>query len=155
MRRQLEQIGVHRVLSKPVSLADLSGCVSAALAHSARDKQSPHEHRVGTSATAASSQQRAIDDYFGGDAALHAAFSTQCAQQFAHDAAAGDQALAGSDLKELCRLAHSLKSVLLTLGHDSDSSCAARLEACAAQGQAQACASLWPGLARRLRELAA
>ena len=154
VRQQLEQIGVHRVLGKPVSLADLSACVANALAVSANQSQSTPA-RATPNPGAASSHQRAIDDYFGGDAALHAAFSRQCAQQFALDAAAGDLALAHGDLAALRRLAHSLKSVLLTLGHDSDSTHAARLEACAAQGQTQISESLWPDLARRLRELSA
>jgi CheY-like chemotaxis protein len=158
VRQQLQQIGVHQVLGKPVSLADLSTCISAALAHAAG---------AGAAAPAAASPlppdaaappnpvQQAIDDFFGGDAALHAAFSAQCAQQFAHDAAAGDLALAGGDLPALRRLAHSLKSVLLTLGHGGDSACAARLETCAAQGQAGASAALWADLAPRLRQLSA
>jgi DNA-binding response OmpR family regulator len=179
VRLQLQQIGVHRVLGKPVSLADLSACVAAALAHaataaSAAGAVSPAAQEPGAmtsdrpadaAPTAAAgktapeqardTRQHAIAEFFSGDAGLYAAFSAQCAQQFAHDVAAGDRALAGGDLAALRRLAHSLKSVLLTLGHASDSARAARLESCAAQGQADTSAALWDSLAPRLRELAA
>jgi CheY-like chemotaxis protein len=162
VRLQLEQIGVHRVLGKPVSLADLSACVAGALAHAAAGvpSTSTAHHPAAASSTGAAAhvsntRDHAIAEYFGGDAGLYAAFSAQCAQQFAHDAAMGDRALAGGDLPALRRLAHSLKSVLLTLGHGADSACAARLESCAAQGQADTSAALWDSLAPRLRALAA
>lgn len=161
VRQQLQQIGVHQVLGKPVSLADLSACVAAALARAAQSPSTTAPDRPTDSAPTDSTapehtpdtRQRAIAEFFGGDAGLYAAFSAQCAQQFAHDVAAGDRALAGGDLAAMRRLAHSLKSVLLTLGHASDSARAARLEDCAAQGQADTIAALWDSLAPRLRTL--
>lgn len=165
VRQQLQQIGVHRVLGKPVSLADLSACVADALAQSASAAASAADAAVPSAPAAAartaagvlpaSAQEAAIAEYFGGDLALYRAFKQQCLQQFVHDVALGEQALALGDLAALRRLAHSLKSVLLTLGHDSDSACAARLESCAAQGQAETSAALWQSLAQRLRDLAA
>jgi DNA-binding response OmpR family regulator len=157
--------GVHRVLGKPVSLADLSACVADALAQSASVAAAAAGAAMPSAPAAAAStasgtlpssaQQAAIAEFFGGDLALYQAFNQQCLQQFVHDVALGEQALADGDLAALRRLAHSLKSVLLTLGHGSDSACAARLESCAAQGQAETSAALWQSLAQRLRDLAA
>jgi CheY-like chemotaxis protein/HPt (histidine-containing phosphotransfer) domain-containing protein len=161
VRQQLQQIGVNRVLGKPVSLAELSACVAGAVAQAVastateRTAQSAPGVASGAPVPAPATRQQAIAEYFGGDANLYAAFSAQCAQQFAHDAAAGDRAMADGDLAALRRLAHSLKSVLLTLGHGSDSACAARLETCAANGQTDTSAVLWDSLAPRLRALAA
>lgn len=159
VRQQLQQIGVHQVLSKPVSLADLSACVAAGLARSAPGAVGPEAASAvptpaPTPVPAQAAREQAIVEFFGGDASLFAAFHAQCARQFSHDIAAGDHALATGDLAALRRLAHSLKSVLLTLGHASDSACAARLENCAAQGQADISAALWGSLAPRLRALA-
>jgi DNA-binding response OmpR family regulator len=166
VRQQLQQIGVHRVLGKPVSLADLSACVAGALAQAMSASAAASEpaapgagaKEAVTSASrtrSSSAQQAAIEEFFGGDRTLYRSFYQQCVQQFAHDLAAGERALAHGDLAALRRLAHSLKSVLLTLGHGSDSACAARLETCAAQGRADASAALWQSLAQRLRDLAA
>ena len=48
------------------------------------------------------------------------------------------------------RLAHSLKSVLITLGLDDDGALARALEQAAAEGQADAAADLWPRLRAQL-----
>ena len=59
----------------------------------------------------------AVDTYFDGDRAFYDQFRHSCVQQFAEDIAQGDAACATQDAPVLRRTAHSLKSVLLTLGH--------------------------------------
>lgn len=57
--------------------------------------------------------------YFEGDHALFAEYLPLCRQQFSQDLQAGDLALtAPIDLGALRRLAHSLKTVLKTLGQE-------------------------------------
>jgi CheY-like chemotaxis protein len=145
VRVQLEQAGVHEVLSKPAALADLEACVARALAGAA------------ASAAAAAPPDRteqATLHYFGGDVALYGQFLAQCRPQFLLDAATGERAAQQADLPALRRLAHSLKSVLLTLGFEGDSLLAARIEDSAAQGQADTAWALWPELQWRLQALA-
>jgi CheY-like chemotaxis protein len=144
MRRQLDQAGVHEVLPKPASLADLQACLSRALAVAPPVDQPP--------ATPASADAGAVQTYFGGDQALYDAYLAQCRPQFARDASAGDLAQAQGDLQALRRLAHSLKSVWRSLGFAPDSALAARLEGCAAHGDAAASAVLWQQVRSRLMD---
>ena len=143
MQRQLDQAGVHEVLHKPASLADLQACLGRALSAAPAAGQRP-----ATQASAA--DPGAVQTYFGGDQALYDAYLAQCRPQFARDASAGDLAEAQADLQGLRRLAHSLKSVWRSLGFAQDSALAARLEGCAAHGDAAASAVLWQQLRARL-----
>ena len=142
MRVQLQQARVHEVLSKPASLADLQACVARALAAADALAQEPH---------AGGPEDPAGLALFGGDSSLYLAFLAQCRPQFGRDAAAGDLAASQKDLQALRRLAHSLKSVMLTLGFDSDSLLAARVEAAAAEQRASDAWHLWPALRARLQ----
>jgi HPt (histidine-containing phosphotransfer) domain-containing protein len=98
---------------------------------------------------------RAIDHYFAGDQALYAAYRDSCRRQFAHDRRAGDAALAAGDHAGLRRLAHSLKTVLQTLGHDDDSAVARQLEHDASDGRTEAAHQGWARLGQALDRLSA
>lgn len=89
-------------------------------------------------------QEALVQRHFGGDRALHAEYLALCRQQFVADAQAGDAACASAaGLPDLRRLAHSLKTVLHTLGHEDSAQLAVQLEeACLAQEPEQARA-LW------------
>jgi HPt (histidine-containing phosphotransfer) domain-containing protein len=63
------------------------------------------------------------------------------------------RALAAADLPALRRLAHSLKSVLQTLGHDAASAQARQLEADAAAGRSEAAQQGWARLGAALDRL--
>lgn len=138
-RQRLERPEVWRLLSKPCGLAELEGCVRDALAH--RDAPQPPpcaEPAAGPGSPARpgpaeeagdeQDQRQAIAEHFGGNAPLYKAFRASCLQQFRADLAEGDRALDSADAQALRRLAHSLKSVLLTLGHASASDLARALE---------------------------
>lgn len=142
MRAELQQAGVHEVLSKPTSLANLEACVARALAASGAGVQESHPDAPVVPGSLA---------LFGGDLPLYLAFLAQCRPQFGRDAAAGDLAAGHQDLQALQRLAHSLKSVMLTLGFDSDNQLAARVETAAAEQRAADAWSLWPALRARLQ----
>lgn len=143
-RAQLEALGVDEVISKPASLAALEGCVQRAL--------------EGAAAPPAASAEPPVDDvverHFGGDRALYEAFSDACYGQFTLDLRQGDAADAAGDLPALRRLAHSLKSVLQTLGHEDASRTAAALEALAAEGDRVRAPAGWARLRAALAPLA-
>jgi len=118
VRQRLEGMQVWRLLSKPCSVAELEACVSTGVGLASGTAPEPPADPGST----------AIAQHFGGNAALYQAFRAACLQQFAADLAAGDLACNQADAPALRRLAHSLKSVLLTLGHAEASVQASRLE---------------------------
>jgi CheY-like chemotaxis protein/HPt (histidine-containing phosphotransfer) domain-containing protein len=148
LMRQLEQAGVHDVLHKPASLADLLACLERAL--NAAPPVASQVAPLAAPAPSSAADPGAVHTYFGGDQALHDAYLAQCRAQFARDASAGDLAQAQADLPALRRLAHSLKSVWRSLGFAQDATLAARLEDSAAHGDAAASAALWPQVRGRL-----
>jgi len=142
VRQRLEALQVWRLLSKPCSVTELNTCVSEGVSlDSSSATRSPAEPGGD-----------AIAQHFGGNAALYQAFRASCLQQFAADLAAGDRACAQADAPALRRLAHSLKSVLLTLGHVEASAHARRLEDSAEQLDH---ASAWPAALGEWQELRA
>ncbi len=135
-RAQLLALGVDEVLAKPVALQALEDCVGRALSATAAAPPPPPPQVAS-----------AVDIYFAGNQALYDEYRAGCLAQFALDLRQGDAAIAAADLPALRRLAHSLKSVLLTLGLDDASRLAAALEATAKGGAQEAAAEGW----RRLR----
>ncbi|MGV8823257.1 Hpt domain-containing response regulator [Methylibium petroleiphilum] len=144
VRQRLEGLGVWRLLSKPVSVADLAACVTDALRDEAPAAPVP---AVGVTAAEAASAA-AIDRHFGGNADLYRAFRASCLAQFTEDLRQGDTACRSEDTAQLRRIAHSLKSVLLTLGHHAASQAARELEDHAAADDGSAARPAWI----RLRE---
>jgi len=118
VRQRLESQQVWRLLSKPCSVAELEACISDGVGLGT----------YGVAEPPVDPDSSAIAQHFGGNAALYQAFRASCLQQFAADLTAGDLACAQTDSPALRRLAHSLKSVLLTLGHAEASARAGRLE---------------------------
>lgn len=134
--------GVWRQLHKPVGLAQLQATVRAALQGHA-DAAAP-----------AAVGQDAIDRHFGGDRALYTLFRASCGPQFVRDAAQGQAMLLAGDWAGLRRLAHSLASVLRTLGEDAAADGARALEEACVRQDAASAAGLWPPLAASLTQLA-
>ncbi len=98
-----------------------------------------------TDPTLTPNETEAIATYFEGDRGLFLAFRQTCLDQFGHDVAQADQACAVADLEALRRVVHSLKSVLLTLGHADLADLARQAEALAKAGGTDAVAA-WQGL---------
>ena len=128
-RQQLAPLGVWRLLEKPVSVGLLEQCVQEAL------QDAPATATPTTPVDLALAN--AIDQYFAGDAELFQLYRDSCLLQLPYDIATGDQASEGGDLPALRRVAHSLKTVLLTLGAPQLSAQARDLE--------QLCHSAAPG----------
>ncbi|MFT3953915.1 MAG: response regulator [Piscinibacter sp.] len=146
MQARLDALGVWRRLPKPTSLTELERCVADALGGDARGSTP-----APAAAPLADSERAAIVQHFGGDEALFLAYRASCLAQFANDLRAGDAALAGADAAALRRLAHSLKSVLATLGRASPSMVARELEDSAARADWAASTPLWYALRDQLR----
>ena len=147
-RAKLARWGIHRILMKPISLADLERhvleCIQTPAATTAPGPAAGQD--------AAAARQCAIDKFFWGDAALFDAFALTCHQQFVLDMQQADAAEARAALADLRRLVHSLKTVLLTMGHTDGSALAARTEMAAADALPEAW-PLWHGLRSALQRL--
>ena len=96
---------------------------------------------------------QAIKDYFEGDMDLFHAYRTACLAQFPNDVRDGDAASASTDLQALRRVAHSLKSVMLTLGFPYWSTQARELEDNSHAGRAGPALQQWASLRAHLLQL--
>lgn len=148
VREQLEALGVTRFLSKPCSLADLQSCLDGL-------RDAP----PAPPAAVHSIHQAAIEQYFGNNTALYQAFLARCRIQFPLDIAIGRRACEQGEHVKLRHLAHSLKSVLLTLGHTEAAAVARQLELDAQQAAegsdtaAAAARAAWPKVEDALARL--
>lgn len=145
VRQRLQALDVWRMLAKPCSIMALEACVRDALQALAPVQAAP---------ASGPDVDALVSEGFGGNRALYEAFLASCLQQFAHDVAAGDLACQQGDAQALRRLAHSLKSVLLTLGHPQAAQQAGVLEARSEQSDWATARPLWQELRQRLQALA-
>lgn len=150
-RQRLDRPEVWRLLSKPCSLAELEGCVRDALA--LQQEAAPPMASTPPTAPTDEPSAQAINAHFGGNKTLYHAFRASCLRQFGADIAAGELACRQGDAAALRRLAHSLKSVLLTLGHPAESAQAHQLETLAEHADWPAALSQWRALSSTLAGL--
>lgn len=152
VRQQLASLGVRWLLSKPCALKDLQDCIQAARR---RSEAEPCAAAPAAPADAGMDAARAeaVRQHFGGNQALFEAFLAHCRQQFPRDLAQGREALAQGDAERLRHLAHSLKSVLRTLGYEAASRLARQLEDDAAAGRHAALSPGWLALDQALQQL--
>ena len=151
MQQRLNTFDVWRQLSKPISLNALEDCVRDAVgAASCAAATSASPAAAAGDVSLSDDEQEAIERHFGGEQALFIAFRASCRAQFAADLRAGDAAVAGGDAPALRRLAHSLKSVLATLGRAGPGATARALEDAAAASDWAAAAPLWQQLRAHL-----
>lgn len=95
-------------------------------------------------------QLAAIDEYFDGDRSFYTVFLNSCIEQFSLDLVDGDTASAQGDAATLRRVAHSLKSVLRTLGYTSESALAKQVEEAAQHSPWPEAQAVWLELRDRL-----
>ncbi len=140
-RRQLAAWGVDEIIAKPAPLQVLLDAVRRGLdGPPPAPGAAPHGAPDGA----------AVDRYFGGNRALYDSFRASCLTQFGADLQLGAAALAAGDAAALQRLAHSLKTVLLSLGHEAASELARRAERSAASGVLADAGADWAALAAAL-----
>lgn len=158
-RARLAAIGVHEVLSKPVSVAALQQCVALTLAAANEPREGARGEAaapaVAAVASATAAEQGLADEYFGGDVELLRVYRVQCLRQFARDVVEGDRAAERADVPALRRLAHGVKSVLRMLGEVDAAAVARHVEDLGAAGEPGPTLSAWPNLRERLQGLAA
>lgn len=150
VRAKLAPLNVWRMLSKPVSLQLLEDSVMEAL------NDAPPTDSAAPPPPAnppAPDDQHAADTYFAGDLELFHSYRAACLLQFPHDIQAGNAACAPLDLPALRRVAHSLKSVLQTLGYADLSAQAWAVENLCHTGQAEPALQGWSGLRAQLQAL--
>lgn len=159
VKEQLQGLDLWRVLSKPIAVQELEACVQDALALRAPASAATSAAPVAvsgaepsTSSPNSAADALAIATHFGGDAHLFTTYRAACLKQFAADVQTGDAAAQAADWGALRRLAHSLVTVLLTLGRPDDSLMARALEDAAAINDASACRSGWDRLRQRLAQ---
>lgn len=150
MQAQLAGFDVWRQLSKPISVVELEDCVRDALGLDGAAASPPQPGAAAAPAVLDAAAEAAIHRHFAGDRALFLAYRSSCIAQFEADIRAGDAALARPDLPALRRLAHSLKSVLATLGASEAGAVARALEDSAGRSDAAASAPLWQSLRNHL-----
>lgn len=157
VRAQLEGMDVWRTLSKPVSVNALEACVMDGLRTTIRPpgKVSARPCRV-CSPTPWIRRNLAPRTRSGpteGDLELFHAYRAACLAQFPCDLQEGDAASAAADLQTLRRVAHSLKSVLLTLGFAQWSAQAQELEDTSHAGVLVAARQQWVNLRAQVAQL--
>jgi len=141
LRQQLQALDVWRMLAKPCSIAELEACVLDALG------------AAPTATEPRSDVDALVASHFGGNGALYEAFRASCLPQFLIDVQTGDMACQQGDAQALGRLAHSLKSVLLTLGQPQAAEQAGALEARSEQADWTAALPLWQALRQQLQAM--
>jgi CheY-like chemotaxis protein len=161
----LAQFDIWRRLSKPISVLALEDCVQGALAGPGLASAAPVREASATPLQAANpspgaaevplsaNESAAVARHFAGEEALFRAFRASCLAQFVSDCLTGDAAERNGDAPALRLLAHSLKSVLATLGHESMSNDARQLEASAHAGDWATSRALWLRLRQSLETL--
>ena len=148
-RERLAGFDIWRQLSKPVSLAALEDCVrqGTQLAQGPRAVNATQEQAL------TENERAAVASHFGGNQGLFLLFRASCIPQFAIDLRQGDEAVAQGNAPALRLLAHSLKSVLATLGHQPLSELARQLEGAAEAADWPASQPLWAELRQGLSAL--
>lgn len=154
MQARLAGLDVWRQLSKPISLVELEQCVREAIGVAAPAPAAPTEAAAAAVADDGldAAEQATVARHFAGDRSLFLAYRASCVAQFAHDIRQGDDAMARGDAPAVRRLAHSLKSVLLTLGQPGASAQARQLEDAGARADWELCRPLWQALRAHLAD---
>lgn len=144
---ELKALGAWRVLAKPLTVKDFKTQIQAAL-------DAPADATTEALAVLTPQEQAIVADQFAGMESLFVAYRQAALQQLPKDLAQGDAALASGDTAGLRRVAHNLKSVMRTLGHESPAALALALEDAAERGDAvEALARGWAALRQPVARL--
>ncbi|MDD0814477.1 response regulator [Curvibacter sp. HBC28] len=155
VKTQLQALGVWRMLSKPISVMDLIGCVEEGIGinASADGQNTPQDlgqaHEPGLNPA----ERQAVQEHFNGDTAFFLMYRDTCWLQFVKDIATGDQAASAMDWMALRRLGHSLKTVLQTLGEATASQQGKALEQAAEQADSHSALLHWTELKASLQSI--
>lgn len=148
-RKQLTAQGVFHCLAKPASVPQIIQVVRLALGLSDWP-EAPKPSLLSVHPDLQPFEVAAIETFFDGDRPFYETFRKTCIVQFQTDLREGDQACASADPIAIRRVAHSLKSVLQTLGHADHALCAQELEQAAQHAPLEEAIAGWAELRRRL-----
>lgn len=163
-QEELDMLGVHRVLQKPVSVRTLLACVDEAVRPTTAGEAADEAARARDALSSADEQAlaqidgtpqaeaAALRDYFEGRRELFAQMKARTLAHLVIDMANGDDALARADGTALLRVAHGLKAVLRMLGRPSAAELAQALEVAAQSDRRDAWGPLWGALRRALAQ---
>jgi len=145
IKTQLQDLGVWRMLSKPISVVNLLTCVEEGLAAEASAEKSQRAEPQHSSALGSllDVERHAVETHFNGDTQLFLMYRQACLTQFTIDIETGNQACQAHDLAALRRIGHSLKTVLLTLAEEGAAHTAKLLEHTAEQLDLTAAQAQW------------
>jgi DNA-binding NarL/FixJ family response regulator len=149
MRDRLKELGVWRCLPKPASLSEIEAVVREGLDlvdWPDQPEQASLMHQNGLQPH----ELAAIENYFDGDRQFYETYRDSCIAQFHVDINEGDVACQAKDAVSLRRTAHSLKSVLQTLGYADHSVCAKALEEAVQQQPWASAEAGWRELRERM-----
>ena len=156
VRAQLQDLGVWKMMSKPISVVDLLSCVEEAIGTTSAPPPeaaaAPMTHESARSLLS-KDEQDAIREHFNDDIPFFLLYRQTCLLQFPKDIEKGDQAAAEQDLQALRRLGHSLKTVLLTLAQHQACQQAKTLETVANAGEPFAALEQWVALKQALQSI--
>jgi CheY-like chemotaxis protein len=165
VRKQLETYPVWRVLEKPVSVMALERCVrevlfgwraeGAVTGEELETECSVQDPLDRSLPTLTADESRAVALYFEGDAELFVAYRTTCLGQLPTDVREADIACRDADSQALMRVAHSLKTVLETLGYSDLSLQARKLEGLTLAEELQQATVHWAELRTRIQGISA
>jgi len=152
IRAELASRNVWRLLDKPVTVGQLEGAVTEALQPLLSKPASTN-----LPATPVAPQEEAmaahVHAYFDGDIELYTAYREAVMTQLPSDILHGDEACASADWKGLRLVAHSLKSVLTTLGHPDLAEWAKGVENASHAQEAEPALAGWQALRGQLHSL--
>lgn len=165
IREALQTHDVWLMLDKPVAVSRLESSVRDALAVMNADGVAHRASQVAKNVAEAGDslmastkplvpqedRDEAIRLYFEGSPEIFEPYREACLAQFPEDLAQGAAASQVADLSGLCRVAHSLKSVLQTLGYPALGDVAKECEALSHAGDMAGARERWATLAAQVQ----
>lgn len=150
IKSKLIAAGAYKVLYKPVSIKELLACIDSALDGTESIEKNPAENNINSHINHHDSAEKAVDIYFAGNIDLFKKYRAGCCEQFPVDIRTAETAITESDYFTLQRIAHNLKTVLLTIGYPNLSTLAGTIESMAAAQDEFALGPAWSSLQQAL-----
>lgn len=154
VRSELATRNVWRLLDKPVTVGQLESAVTEGLGSLLTNPDTSTSIVTTTAASVTTSTlAEHVQAYFDGDVELYEAYRDAVMTQLPTDIINGNEACAQADWKNLRLVAHSLKSVMTTLGQPDLAELAKGIENASQAHDAVTAASGWRALSDQLQSL--
>jgi CheY-like chemotaxis protein len=153
IRAQLASRNVWRLLDKPVTVGQLESAVTEGLGSLLVNLDTTNTAVTPAASTPVDPLAEHVQAYFDGDIELYEAYRDAVMAQLPTDINNGNEACTQADWKNLRLVAHSLKSVLTTLGQPDLAELAKGVENASHANDAGPATSGWRALSDRLQSL--